>query len=759
MLRRRGLRIFALIAVIVLLSVVTLSFKEIHISVAGANIDTEGDGPLGLTLGLDLQGGSHLVYKANLPEEATVSFQEPVDESELQSVLAGLEQVGALFPKLYTIEGLDLDDDTRAALRLELERSLGSIDSFVVGVEAIDVTFSQDPGEANLKLILEQQGFAGAIINNPGQTRFTIRNLSLDDISRNELEDALTQNFGPLDSFFADLKEPTSDQMDGVVDTIQRRVNALGTSEPIIQKLGDDRVVVQLPGVGGSSIEVTFQSPPFVNDVAAVVQAVRENTGDTVEQTDLNSFTISIEGPLETGDLATLRTLLDSLGTVDSFVTGVTGDSENEILLSFRPLPSEQSIRTTLTDVIVGEFTVNSSNPITFDINTEEAVTTQEQEEIRGALEASVGTVLVFDATGGIERAKRLIGDTAQLVFKERECLVTIEELNANPLACEPIERGGAGQFIDKDIELTGEDLASAFAGRDATTNEPIVNVEFTSRGSGIFRVLTERLFELGDLGRIAIFLDDDLISAPTVQSPIRDGRGIIRGGFTRQSSSELAIQLESGRLPVPLELIRESTVDALLGKDSLRKSLIAGLIGLGLVLSFMVMYYRVAGLVAGVALLIYSVIVLAIFKLVPVTLTLSGIAGLVLAIGMAVDANVLIFERMKEELRSGRSLSSSIEVGFRRAWNAIRDGNVTTMLTCVILWWFGDRLGTPVVTGFAITLLIGVSVSMFTALTVSRNLLQILTFTPFGRKIALFTPEPRKRSVEVAGGGKQQWT
>ena len=147
MLRRRGIRIFALITVLVLLSVVTLSFKEIHISVAGVDIDTEGDGPLGLTLGLDLQGGSHLVYRANLPDEVTVSFQEPVDESELQSVLVGLEHVAALFPKLYTIEGLELDDDTRETLRLELERNLGSIDSFVVGVEALGVTFSQDPAK------------------------------------------------------------------------------------------------------------------------------------------------------------------------------------------------------------------------------------------------------------------------------------------------------------------------------------------------------------------------------------------------------------------------------------------------------------------------------------------------------------------------------------------------------------------------------------------------------------------------------------
>ena len=153
---------------------------------------------------------------------------------------------------------------------------------------------------------------------------------------------------------------------------------------------------------------------------------------------------------------------------------------------------------------------------------------------------------------------------------------------------------------------------------------------------------------------------------------------------------------------------------------------------------------------------LIYAVIVLAIFKLVPVTLTLSGIAGIILSIGMAVDANILIFERLKEELRTGRTLASSMEVGFRRAWVAIRDGNVSTIITCAILFLFGSRLGggTPVVTGFAVTLLIGVSVSMFTAITVSRNLLQILALTPIGRRRALFSPEPQRQPVGVVGGG-----
>ena len=191
------------------------------------------------------------------------------------------------------------------------------------------------------------------------------------------------------------------------------------------------------------------------------------------------------------------------------------------------------------------------------------------------------------------------------------------------------------------------------------------------------------------------------------------------------------------------------------MGQDSLDKSLKAGLVGLALVLAFMVVYYRAPGLVAAIALLIYAAILLAVFKLLPVTLTLSGMAGVILSIGMAVDANVLIFERVKEELRTGRTLASSMDVGFRRAWTAIFDGNVSTLITCAILWWLGSRLGAPQVTGFAITLSIGVAVSMFTAVTVSRNLLQLLALTRMGRSTSLFTPEGKMRPASSAGGGK----
>ena len=199
--------------------------------------------------------------------------------------------------------------------------------------------------------------------------------------------------------------------------------------------------------------------------------------------------------------------------------------------------------------------------------------------------------------------------------------------------------------------------------------------------------------------------------------------------------------------MPVPLNIIQESDVAALLGSESLKQSLYAGIVGLGLVMIFMVAYYRMAGIVAAVALIVYALLALAVFKLVPITLTLSHIGGFILSVGMAVDANVLIFERMKEEVRIGRTLASAMEVGFNRAWPAIRDGNVSTLITCGVLIWFGDRLGGGLITGFAISLGIGVIVSMFTAVVVSRNLLQLLAWVGFSRRINLFTPERLQRS------------
>ena len=322
-----------------------------------------------------------------------------------------------------------------------------------------------------------------------------------------------------------------------------------------------------------------------------------------------------------------------------------------------------------------------------------------------------------------IEEAKKLIGQTAVLNFKERTC---------NDLLCE--------EFSDAETGLTGERLRRAFADRDPTTSAPIVRLEFDSRGAQIFADVTTRL--AGTNNRIAIFLDDEEIVAPVAQQAILGGQAFIEGrDFTFDRVRTISIQLESGRLPIPIEVLQEQDVDATLGADALDKSLVAGYVGLALVVLFMVAYYRVSGLVASLALFCYVVLVIAILKLIPVTLTLAGIAGVILSIGMAVDANILIFERMKEELRSGRSLLSAAETGFSRAWPSIRDSNVSTFITCAILFWFGSRLGASLVTGFALTLFIGVAASMFSAIFISRTLLRISAVTPLGRLVSLYTP------------------
>jgi preprotein translocase subunit SecD len=208
------------------------------------------------------------------------------------------------------------------------------------------------------------------------------------------------------------------------------------------------------------------------------------------------------------------------------------------------------------------------------------------------------------------------------------------------------------------------------------------------------------------------------------IQDAITEGQGRISGSFTNEEANRLAVQLRYGALPVPLKVVESKNVGPTLGQESLRRSTLAGAIGLLVVAFFMVAYYRLPGAIADVALLLYALVTVALFKIIPVTLTLPGVAGFVLSIGVAVDANILIFERMREEIRSGRILRQAIDLGFSRAWPSIRDSNFSTLITCVILYWFGNTFGASLVKGFAVTLALGVGVSLFTAITVTRVLL-----------------------------------
>jgi preprotein translocase subunit SecD len=268
---------------------------------------------------------------------------------------------------------------------------------------------------------------------------------------------------------------------------------------------------------------------------------------------------------------------------------------------------------------------------------------------------------------------------------------------------------------------MTGSDLKTALVSLQTGRYE--VSFELTSSGANTFKDFTTA--HIGQV--LAIVLDKKIISAPTINDAIPDGKGVISGNFTRDTANQLAVQLRYGALPIPLKIVESNSVGPTLGQDSLRRSLIAGAIGLSLVVIFMGLYYRLPGLVADLALITYALIAYALFRFIPITLTLPGIAGFVLSIGMAVDANILIFERLKEELRAGRTLRTAIDLGWRRAWPSIRDSNLSTLITCFILYYFGMTFGASIVKGFSLTLALGVLVSLFTAIIVTRTFLHLI--------------------------------
>lgn len=343
-----------------------------------------------------------------------------------------------------------------------------------------------------------------------------------------------------------------------------------------------------------------------------------------------------------------------------------------------------------------------------------------------------------------VEDAKSLIGRTAQLEIVERVCL------DRDCLT-----------FEDRPTGLNGADMARANPGQDPTTGQPALLFELNSSAARRFAEVTQRILttntqpdqSTGQLtpDQLAFVLDGEVLVSAGVSSQILTGNGQISGSLTSEDVRRLALQIESGRLPIPISELSSTVIAASLGAESLDDALIAGLVGLALVLFFVIAYYRAAGVVAAISLVFYTAIVLAIFKLIPVTLTLAGLAAFILSLGMAVDANILIFERMKEELRIGRALQFAVEIGFSRAWQSIRDGNVSTLIIAAILFLFGQSSANSAVSGFAITLAIGVLTSMFTAIVISRTVLRIVTSTALRRFPRLFTPDmPAGSSAET---------
>ena len=309
------------------------------------------------------------------------------------------------------------------------------------------------------------------------------------------------------------------------------------------------------------------------------------------------------------------------------------------------------------------------------------------------------------------KEAQALIGKTAQLVFAE------VIEI--------PGKDGATPSASLKPTDLTGADLAESGVDFDQNTGKPAVSLTFTKEGGDKFAKIT------GDnVGKpVAIILDNEVVSAPNVQEKIVGGTAQITGSFTLDEAKKLSIQLNAGALPVPVRVVEERTIGATLGAESISKSIVAGLVGLGMVMLFMIISYKGLGLVADIGLIVFGVITLALYKLIPVVLTLPGIAGFLLSVGMAVDSNILIFERFKEEKDKHSTISDALEVSFGRAWDSIRDANIATFLTAFILanpldWNFLHTSGP--VRGFAITLALGIAISLFTGIIVSRNLLRL---------------------------------
>jgi preprotein translocase subunit SecD len=283
---------------------------------------------------------------------------------------------------------------------------------------------------------------------------------------------------------------------------------------------------------------------------------------------------------------------------------------------------------------------------------------------------------------------------------------------------------------------MTGADLKSVLVSMSTTTGTSgyVIQFTLTDHGKAIFAAHTS-----ANVGKyLAIVLDKKVISCPQIDSAITDGSGVIQGSFTRDSANSLATTLRYGSLPVSLEIAQEQVIGPTLGEDSLNKSILAGIIGFAVVMLFMIIYYRLPGVVAVLAITVYGLVTFAIYKLIPITLTLPSIAGFLLSTGSAMDANILMFERMKEELRAGRNLHQAAELGWSRAWPSIRDSNISTFITSVILFIFGSAMGASTVKGFALTLALGIVISILTAVIVTRTFL--------GIALDLFKPTDRTR-------------
>lgn len=481
-----------------------------------------------------------------------------------------------------------------------------------------------------------------------------------------------------------------SASLDGVKDVVERRVNTFGVAEPLVQTSGEDKIIIELAGV--------FDVNEAIKKIGETPLLEFKELGDTgavVDQEAVNSQNAQNKKLAE-------EILARAIGGED-FAALAREYSED-------PGSKEQ-------DGIVDFIKKDMLDPAYADA-------------IFNKLAIGQISTSLIESQFGYHIIKKLeekgAGDDKEI--KSQHILFLKKTAQSEQ------------QWIN--TQLSGKQLKSSDVQFDNTTGMAQVGLEFNDEGKQLFADITKR-----NVGKpVGIFLDGEVITAPKVNEEITGGRAVIEGGFGIQEAKQLSQRLNAGALPVPINLVSQQTVGPILGKDSLDKSLQAGIWGIILIALFMLFYYRLPGLLSIFALSIYSVIVVSIFEIWPITLTLSGITGFIMSIGIAVDANILIFERMKEELRRGKDIVDAVEEGFKRAWTSVRDSNYSSIITCVILYY----LGSSMIKGFAVTLTIGILVSMFSAITVTRTFLRLLTSSKMNKHLWLFGVKNRKTDSEI---------
>jgi protein-export membrane protein SecD len=514
-----------------------------------------------------------------------------------------------------------------------------------------------------------------------------------------------------------------SSALEGVREVIERRINIFGVSEPVVQVNktmgGSYRIIAELAGI---------------KDVQEAIKMIGE--------TPLLEFKEKDDGataPTSNVDTKKLTELNKAANDQAKKVLAQALKGDDFVALAKANNPA-QNIGVGSDSLMIGAENDGDLGWITEDVNPSLV------KPVKFLAKGQVyKNLITTDSAYHIVKLeeKRLRSDKKTMEYHLRD--ISFKIYTAADLVAASTSNGTDVNW--KNTQLTGKYLKRATVNFNPNDGTPEVSLEFNDEGAKLFEEITGR-----NIGKqVAIFLDNYPISIPGVNEKITGGKASISGSFTAQEAKLLAQRLNTGALPVPISLVSQQTVGASLGQSSVDNSVRAGLIGLAVVALFMILFYRLPGLLSVFALIIYGFISLAIFKLWPVTMTLAGIAGFILSIGMAVDANILIFERLKEELRNGKELGKAIEDGFSRAWPSIRDSNLTTMIVCFVLIEFS----TSVIKGFAVTLLLGVIISMFTAIFVTRNFLKLMSNKWLTKYHWLITSVKSKKEVLPATESK----